>query len=32
MKFVCANIDQMQVFVTINNIRIMKNVDVNVKE
>ena len=31
MKLVNANVDQMQVFVIINNVGIMTNADVNVK-
>ena len=31
MKLVNANVDQMQVFVIINNVGIMANADVNVK-
>ena len=32
MKYVNANVDQMQVFVIINNAGIKKNADVNVKK
>ena len=31
MELVSANVNQMQAFVIINNVRIMKNVDMNVK-